>query len=110
MYVAELAGRIWIIQDGIRLPEPMLDLTSPEHLSFQLLSFNFHPRYKCNGRAFLFYAVVESDAPNTQSIKVVEIKRHKGDSNKLDSDRTEELLSIPINFEPFARKGGDVSM
>ncbi len=111
LYVSEVTGNIWIIQDGQRVPEPLLNISQLNYTRVEFLSFNFHPQYLHNGRAFLFYTFMEQGVEDIEVITVVEIKRDMNDVNKLDLNRMIELINIPITFEFFPRKaGGDVSV
>ena len=109
LYISEAAGNIWILQDGQRVPEPLLAISQLNFSQVELLSFNFHPQYLHNGRAFLFYAYVEQGVKDIENIVLVEIKRDMDDENKLDLNRMTELINIPIKFEFNSHKGGDVS-
>ncbi len=61
LFVVEQTGRIWIVQDGARVPEPFLDLSNVvtdvgQGYSEQgLLGLAFHPDYADNGRFFVNY-------------------------------------------------------
>lgn len=64
LFVVEQGGKVWIIQDGARLPEPFLDISvevSQEavaptgYTERGLLGLAFHPNYAQNGIFFVDY-------------------------------------------------------
>jgi glucose/arabinose dehydrogenase len=63
LFVVDQAGRIRVIQDGLILPVPFLDLTSeivsvnPFFDERGLLGLAFHPDYENNGRFFVRYSI-----------------------------------------------------
>ncbi len=63
LFVVEQTGRVWIVQDGERLPEPFMDisnLVSQDVLNSYsergLLGLAFHPDYAENGTFFVHYS------------------------------------------------------
>jgi glucose/arabinose dehydrogenase len=62
LFILEQSGKIKIIENGKVLPEPFLDLSSKlDRLNIAysekgLLGMAFHPRYKTNGRFFVYYS------------------------------------------------------
>jgi glucose/arabinose dehydrogenase len=64
LFVIDQAGTIWILdQHGNKMPTPFMDVTSklvPLNPNFDergLLGLAFHPRYKDNGRFFIYYSL-----------------------------------------------------
>ena len=58
LFVVERAGRIYIIENGAKLPTPFLDIRSKVNDSSSergLLSMAFHPDYATNGRFYVYY-------------------------------------------------------
>jgi len=59
MYVWERAGRVWIVENGVKSAVPLIDLS--EEVGFWkdhgLLGFALHPNFLQNGFIYLFYAV-----------------------------------------------------
>ena len=58
-YVWEKRGKVWIIENGVRLPSPLVDLEQEvgnwgDH---GLLGFALDPNFLVNGRIYLLYAV-----------------------------------------------------
>ncbi len=65
LFVLEKAGRIKIIENGVVLPTPFLNITSivnSSTLEFGLLGMAFHPQYHQNGYFFLNYIALNGDS------------------------------------------------
>lgn len=58
-YVWERAGRVWIVEDGVRLPSPLINITEEVGAwrDFGLLGFALHPNFRENGFIYLAYTV-----------------------------------------------------
>ncbi|MBL8009684.1 MAG: PQQ-dependent sugar dehydrogenase [Flavobacteriales bacterium] len=59
MYVWEKAGKVWIVENGVRLPNPLIDI-SPEVGDWRdhgFLGFALDPNFLTNGYIYLLYAV-----------------------------------------------------
>src|SRR5688572_5091712 len=59
MYVWERAGRVWIVENGVKSSTPFLDVR-PEvggWRDFGLLGFCLHPNFLNNGHVYLLYVV-----------------------------------------------------
>ena len=69
LFVVEQFGKIWVIEDGVRLEPPFLDIkglltqSAFEHLLTErgLLGLAFHPNYLTNGRLHINYTDVDGD-------------------------------------------------
>ncbi|MEM8909382.1 MAG: PQQ-dependent sugar dehydrogenase [Bacteroidota bacterium] len=59
MYVFEKGGKVWIIEDGIKLPNPLIDLSEEvgNWRDFGLLGFALDPNFLSNGHIYLLYVV-----------------------------------------------------
>jgi glucose/arabinose dehydrogenase len=64
LFVIDQLGKVWIIyENGNKLPTPFIDLTSkmitlnPNFDERGLLGLAFHPRFKENGRLFIYYSL-----------------------------------------------------
>lgn len=57
IFVIERAGRVRILDDGVLLPGPFLDISDQVEAIGEtgLLGIAFHPEYEMSGRFFLFY-------------------------------------------------------
>ncbi len=73
LFVAEQAGRIVVLRNGVPQPAPFLDI-SPQVMNGGeegLLSIAFHPRYERNRRLYVYFTNLQGDN------EVVEFKRSK---------------------------------
>ena len=59
MFVWEKGGRVWIVENGVKLPAPLIDLREEvgDWRDFGLLGFALDPDYETNGRFYLSYVV-----------------------------------------------------
>ncbi len=59
LYVWERAGRVWIVENGVKLTPPLLDLSEEVGgwRDFGLLGFALHPNFRQNGYLYLSYVV-----------------------------------------------------
>lgn len=65
LFVVEKAGRIKIIENGVVLPTPFLNISSivnSSTLEFGLLGLAFHPQYAQNGYFFVNYIALNGDS------------------------------------------------
>ena len=58
-YVWERAGRVWIVESGAKLPQPLIDIVEEVGgwRDFGLLGFAFDPQFRQNGYIYLAYTV-----------------------------------------------------
>ncbi|XP_028580421.2 HHIP-like protein 2 [Podarcis muralis] len=108
MFVAEQVGIIWVfLPDGSRLEEPFLDiknmvLTTPwlgDERGF--LGMAFHPKYKDNGKFYIYYSY--QDKKKVEKIRISELRVSTSDVNKADASTERSLLEIE---EPAANHNG----
>lgn len=59
MYVWEKSGKVWIVDNGTRYPNPLIDLSEEvgDWRDHGCLGFALDPAFLTNGRIYLFYAV-----------------------------------------------------
>jgi glucose/arabinose dehydrogenase len=97
-FVVEQAGRIWVVRDGKRLPEPFLDISSQISAGGErgLLSLAFSPDYERSGR---FY--VDFTGPDG-AINVVEYRR----SASPDAADPASARSVLVQPHPVANHNG----
>lgn len=59
LYVWEKAGRVWIVENGVRLPQPLIDISEEvgDWRDHGCLGFALDPDYLVNGRIYLMYLV-----------------------------------------------------
>jgi hypothetical protein len=88
-FVAEQVGFVWVLlPDGARLERPFLDLsgavlTTPwlgDERGF--LGMAFHPRYRDNGRFFVYYSVLAGG--RLERVRVSEMRVSERDQNVAD--------------------------
>ena len=92
LFVLERAGTIRIVANGSVLREPFLDIRSLIRSSGQeqgLLGLAFHPRYRENGRFFVYYTATANGENTIAEYRV------SGDSNRADANSGSVLLAIP---------------
>ena len=58
-YVWEKGGKVWIIENGVRLPSPLIDLSEEvgNWRDHGMLGFTLDPNFANNGRIYLLYVV-----------------------------------------------------
>lgn len=99
LFVVEKSGRVWIVRDGKRQPEPFLDIQDrvrSRESERGLLSIAFHPQYKTNGRFFVDYT-------DQKGHTVVAEYRVSDDPNRADPNSERVLLYIE---QPAANHNG----
>lgn len=99
LFVVEKPGRVWVLQDGQRQPEPFLDITDrvrSRESERGLLSIAFHPDYEVNGRFFVDYT-------DRKGNTVVAEYRVSDDPNRADPSSERVLLYIE---QPAANHNG----
>ncbi|TAE47522.1 MAG: T9SS C-terminal target domain-containing protein [Bacteroidetes bacterium] len=59
MYVSEKAGRVWVVENGIRAAQPLINISEEVGgwRDFGLLGFALDPNYLSNGYIYLLYTV-----------------------------------------------------
>ncbi len=59
MYVWEKRGIVWIVENGVKLPDPLLDISEEvgNWRDHGMLGFTLDPQFLTNGRIYLFYTV-----------------------------------------------------
>lgn len=91
LFILERAGRIRVVQNGILLATPYLDISALTTTSGErgLLSMAFHPQYASNGYFFLYYTNLAGDI-------VIERRQvSAGNANVADSLSALTILTIP---------------
>lgn len=101
LFVAEQAGRIWLIKDGAVQRQPFLDLTDRVSRNANergLLGLAFHPLYSENGYLFVNYSARGSDNHTVSRFSV-----SAEDPDRADRNSEEILISLP---DPFGNHNG----
>ncbi|XP_074673954.1 HHIP-like protein 2 isoform X1 [Strix aluco] len=108
MFIAEQVGMIWVyLPDGSRLEEPFLDIKSivlatpwiGDERGF--LGMAFHPKYKYNGKFYIYYSYMDKN--RVEKIRISELKVLASDANKADPRSERNLLELE---EPAANHNG----
>ena len=89
-FIVERAGRIRIVQNGVLLSRPFLDISARTSTAGErgLLSVAFHPQYASNGNFFLYYADVQGN------IVIERMSVSAADANLADDLSDLQILSI----------------
>ncbi|XP_023695130.2 HHIP-like protein 2 [Paramormyrops kingsleyae] len=108
MFVAEQLGFVWVyLRDGSRLEEPFLDITQEVLTTPWLgdergfLGMAFHPRYRSNGRFFIYYSIMIKN--QLEKVRISEMRVSANDMNKADPSSERVILEID---EPAANHNG----
>uniref|UniRef100_A0AAY4C978 HHIP-like protein 2 n=1 Tax=Denticeps clupeoides TaxID=299321 RepID=A0AAY4C978_9TELE len=108
MFVAEQLGFVWVfLKDGSRVERPFLDvsgkvLSTPwmgDERGF--LGLAFHPRFRKNGRFFIYYSVLVHN--QAEKIRISEMSVSSHDMNRANQNSERVLLEIE---EPAANHNG----
>ncbi len=99
LFVVEQGGQISIIQHGVSLPTPFLDITSRVASGGErgLLSVAFHPSYAANGFFYVNYTDLNGDT------RVERYTVSVADSNLADTATHKLILFIP---QPYSNHNG----
>ncbi len=99
LFVVEQGGQISIVQHGVSLPTPFLDITSRVASGGErgLLSVAFHPNYAANGFFYVNYTDLNGDT------RVERYTVSVADSNFADTATHKLILFIP---QPYSNHNG----
>ena len=95
LFVAERAGRIRVIENGVLLPAPFLDIVDRVSIAFAeqgLLGLAFDPAYASNGRFVVNYIDLNGDTR-------ISAFRVSADPNVADPDSEELILFVDQPFD-----------
>uniref|UniRef100_A0A8C6U0D4 HHIP-like 2 n=1 Tax=Neogobius melanostomus TaxID=47308 RepID=A0A8C6U0D4_9GOBI len=108
MFIAEQVGFVWVyLHDGSRLEQPFLDMSGDVMTTPWLgdergfLGMAFHPKYKNNGRFFIYYSIQVNS--RLEKIRISEMKVSDYDMNVADPYSERVILEIE---EPAANHNG----
>ncbi|XP_037602738.1 HHIP-like protein 2 [Sebastes umbrosus] len=108
MFIAEQVGFVWVyLRDGSRLEQPFLDMTGEVMTTPWLgdergfLGMAFHPKYRDNGRFFIYYSIQFNS--KLEKVRVSEMKVSAYDMNTADPYSERAILEIE---EPAANHNG----
>ena len=91
LYLVEKVGKVWVVEDGVLLPEPFLDLSEwvlSAGNEQGLVSFELHPDYAENRRGFIFYTDLVGDSQLVELTASADYRRAELGSLRL-------ILDIP---------------
>ncbi|KAK7904546.1 hypothetical protein WMY93_017153 [Mugilogobius chulae] len=108
MLHTEQVGFVWVyLHDGSRLEQPFLDMSGDVMTTPWLgdergfLGMAFHPKYKHNGRFFIYYSIQVNS--KLEKIRISEMKVSDSDMNVADPYSERVILEI---VEPAANHNG----
>uniref|UniRef100_UPI0037E80157 HHIP-like protein 2 n=1 Tax=Semicossyphus pulcher TaxID=241346 RepID=UPI0037E80157 len=108
MFIAEQVGFVWVyLRDGSRLEQPFLDMSGEVMTTTWLgdergfLGMAFHPKYKDNGRFFIYYSIQVNS--KQEKVRISEMKVSAYDMNIADPYSERVILEIE---EPAANHNG----
>jgi glucose/arabinose dehydrogenase len=95
LYVVEKTGRVQVVRDGQRLPQPFLDLSGQVSTGGEqgLLSVAFAPDYRSSGILYVDYTDTAGDT------RVVEYRRSSSDPLVADPQSAREVLAVDQPYE-----------
>ena len=100
LFVADLNGIIYVIENGTKLSEPFLDLTekivrlNPMYDERGLLGLAFHPEFETNDRFFVYYSAPKSDNGIDHESILAEYLVSSEDKNKADPNSEKIIMRI----------------
>ncbi|KYK22077.1 hypothetical protein AYK21_00235 [Thermoplasmatales archaeon SG8-52-2] len=100
LFVADLNGKIYVIENGNLLTEPFLDISdkivklSPLYDERGLLGLTFHPDYENNDRFYVYYSAPKSGTEVDHESIISEFLVSSEDSNKADPNSETIIMRI----------------
>ncbi|XP_034050960.1 HHIP-like protein 2 [Thalassophryne amazonica] len=108
MFIAEQVGFVWVYQrDRSRVEQPFLDMSGEVMTTPWLgdergfLGMAFHPKYRDNGRFFIYYSIQINS--KLEKVRISEMKVSAHDMNMADPHSERVILEIE---EPAANHNG----
>jgi glucose/arabinose dehydrogenase len=116
LFIVDQTGTIHILtREGVLLPTPFLDVKGkivPLNPNFDergLLGLAFHPKYRKNGRFFVYYsAPLQPGAPAGYD-HTARIAEYRVSSNPNVADPTSERIILEIHKPQFNHNGGTLA-
>jgi glucose/arabinose dehydrogenase len=99
LFVVEKTGRVQVVRDGRRLPEPFLDLSGRVSSGSEqgLLSLAFAPDHQTSGLLYVDYTDTAGDT------RIVEYRRSESDPLLADPQSAREVLGVD---QPYSNHNG----
>jgi len=122
LFIVDQAGQIHILESGVLLPTPFLDVTdrmvtvNPGFDERGLLGLAFHPDYASNGRFFVRYSAPRAGAAGEpcfgtsrgcHSERLSEFRVSAANPNVADA--MSEIILLDVDEPQFNHNGGDVA-
>ena len=92
LFIVEKAGRIRVVEDGVVLPDPMIDLSAwikSDGNEQGMLSLRLHPEFEQNGRLFIFFTDLDGTS------QLVEARADQNDPNRIALGSLQLIMTIP---------------
>ncbi len=98
LFIVDLSGRVFILQNGVVNADPFLDISGDIAFGGEqgLLGFAFHPDYATNGRFFVHFSQPNGDT------EIAEYARG-ADADHASPDKVRTILTEP---QPFGNHNG----
>lgn len=100
VFVVEQSGTIRIIQNGILLPTPFLDIKSklanisPYYSEMGLLGLAFHPNFSSNGRFYVHYSAPKADKAADHQTVIAQFTTSTYEPNMADLSSHRVVLTV----------------
>ncbi|MES2284109.1 MAG: PQQ-dependent sugar dehydrogenase [Bacteroidota bacterium] len=111
LFICEQSGKIKIIKDGKKLSEPFLDVShkldrmNKIYSEKGLLGIAFHPKYKINGKFFIYYSA-HSKTPGSDHKSI--LAEYKVSSNTDIADPGSERVILEVEQPESNHNGGQL--
>lgn len=117
LYVIDQTGQIWVIEDGVRNPQPFLDVSGrmvslgSGYDERGLLGLAFHPQYMSNNRFYVYYTAPPNAGGPTEGESWNNISRISEftASNPASADAGSEKIILEINQPQSNHEGGTIA-
>lgn len=100
IFVLEQSGTVRVIENGMLLPTPFLDLSSklakisPYYSEMGLLGMAFHPDFKRNARVYVHYSAPSTSAAYDHQTIIAEFRASFIDPNMVDFNSHRVIFSL----------------
>jgi glucose/arabinose dehydrogenase len=111
LFICEQTGKIKIIKDGKVLPQPFLDVNSKldgigkVYSEKGLLGIAFHPKFKTNGKFYIYYSAPNSNKEYDHKSVIAE---YKAGTDPDVADANSAKIIIEINQPESNHNGGQL--
>lgn len=114
LFIVQKEGRVWVVQNGKLQPEPFIDVSAdmvkvnPAYDERGLLGMAFHPKFKTNGKFYLYFSapVVNARRGLNHKSVVAEYRVSKPSDNTAGTSTKKTVLEFD---QPESNhNGGDI--